>query len=69
MSKDTATNIQRRVIEAAKSWDEERLHIELGFLILTQADEKLEELFFDDIATEEEHKESKLFVQYEGETD
>lgn len=55
---DTSTKL--RILEAMKDWDEERLKNELEFFINATSDEKLEEQFFDDIATEEEHKAGKL---------
>lgn len=55
-----STNIQQRVIEAMKDWDSIRLRSELEVYIKTDSDEELEEMFFDDIATEEEQQARKL---------
>lgn len=60
MSKVNATSIQKRVLEAMKYWDSQRLRSELEAYILSDSDDALEEQFFDDIATEEEHKAGKL---------
>ena len=61
MLKENATPIQKRVLEAMKYWEAERLRSELELYILTESDESLEEQYFDDIATEEEQKAGKLF--------
>lgn len=59
-SEDNVANVLQRVIEQMKEWDKDRLIQELESFIL-QADEKLlVNLFFDDIATEEEHAADKI---------
>lgn len=54
------TNIQKRLLCVMKEWDSMRLRNELEMYILSKSDKELEDLFFDDIATEEEHVLGKL---------
>lgn len=53
--------IQERVLKAMQEWDNERLRSELTIYISEESEDVLENLFFDDIATEEEKAEGKLF--------
>lgn len=46
------TNIQKRLLCVMKEWDSMRLRNELEMYILSKSDKELEDLFFDDIATE-----------------
>jgi hypothetical protein len=62
MSKENATPIQKRVLEAMKHWDAKRLRSELELYILTDSDDSLESQFFEDIATEEERQLGKLLT-------
>jgi hypothetical protein len=56
MLRENITPIQKRVLEAMKHWDVQRLRSELELYILTDSDESLESQFFEDIATKEERE-------------
>lgn len=57
---EPGTSIQKRVIEQMKEWDRDRLFEELKSFVLETGEGKLSNLFFDDIATEEEHAAGQL---------
>lgn len=54
--------IKKRVLEVMNEWENERLRSELAVYIEADADEELSNMFFDDIATEEEHEVGKLSI-------
>lgn len=52
--------IKKRIIDGQKQWEASRLMDELKVYFLNSSDEYLENLYFDDIATEEEYEKEKL---------
>lgn len=54
------TPIKKRVLEVMKEWETERLRSELSVYIESDTDEELSNMFFDDIATEEEYEAGRL---------
>lgn len=61
MTMHSVNSIKFRLIEIMKSWETERLMFELESYISQDTEENIEKYYFDDIASEEEHKQGKLF--------
>ena len=55
------SKVKERLIECMGEWELERVKEELATYIMKDTDDNIEEYYFDDLATEEEHKEGKLF--------